>query len=91
MDTSWYLVKDILGSVSQSGLPTPIMFLDNLNQTIKSWRNPKFHVKISFFAEIISPAALWVNLKIAYLCFLRSIHNDIGLSHKKHRVPLGHP
>ena len=29
------------------------MFLDNLNQNIKSWRNPKFHVKISFFAAIM--------------------------------------
>ena len=28
------------------------MFLDNLNQNTKSWRNLKFHVKISFFAAI---------------------------------------
>ena len=40
-----------LGEVQQ--IPTPIMFLDNLNQNIKSWRNPKFHVKISFFATIM--------------------------------------
>ena len=39
------------GEVPQ--IPTPIMFLDNLNQSIKSWRIPKFHVKISFFAEVI--------------------------------------
>ena len=26
------------------------MFWDNLNQNIKSWRSPKFPVKISFFA-----------------------------------------
>ena len=29
------------------------MFLDNLNQNIKSWRNPKFHVKISFILAIM--------------------------------------
>ena len=29
------------------------MFLDNLNQNIKSRRNPKFHAKISFFAAIM--------------------------------------
>ena len=39
------------GEVQQ--IPTPIMFLDNLNQNIKSWRIPKFHVKISFFAAVM--------------------------------------
>ena len=29
------------------------MFLDNLNQNIKSWRIPKFHVNISFFPAIM--------------------------------------
>ena len=29
------------------------MFLDKPNQNIKLWRNPKFHVKISFFAAIM--------------------------------------
>ena len=29
------------------------MFLDKLNQNIKLWRNPKYHLKISFFAAIM--------------------------------------
>ena len=41
----------VKGEVQQ--IPTPIMFLDNLNQNIKSGQNPKFYVKISFFAAII--------------------------------------
>ena len=56
INTNFYLLQSVVkkvikGDVQQ--IPTPIMFLDNLNQNIKSWRNPKFHVKFSFFAAIM--------------------------------------
>ena len=44
-----YRLVTVKGEVQQ--IPTPIMFLDNLNKNIKSWRNPKFNVKIYFLRQ----------------------------------------